>query len=266
MFAKTIIDSDAFLDMPQSTQLLYFHLSMRADDDGFVNKPKTIMRMIGAKDDDLKLLILKKFIIPFESGVVVIKHWKIHNYIQSDRYKETNYKEEKALLELDENKAYRLLDTKCIQDVSSLETQVRLGKVSIGKDNILCSDEPHASIEELKEKVALPYNEIIDYLNQKAGTNFKSTTKKTQELIRARINEKFTLDDFKTVIDKKVAEWKDTEMAKYLRPETLFGTKFEGYLNQKTIRTHSRSGAANAGNFTQRQYTDADFENLYKEV
>lgn len=131
MIAKTIIDSDAFLDMPQSTQLLYFHLAMRGDDDGFVNKPKTIMRITGASDDDIKLLIAKKFIIPFESGVVVIKHWKIHNYIQKDRYKETKYKDEKAMLELDNNKAYRLMDTRCIQDVSNLETQVRLGKVRL---------------------------------------------------------------------------------------------------------------------------------------
>ena len=89
MFAKTIIDSDAFLDMPTTTRLLYYDLSMRADDDGFINSPKKIQRMIGASDDDLKVLIAKKFIIPFESGVVVIKHWKIHNYIQKDRYKPT---------------------------------------------------------------------------------------------------------------------------------------------------------------------------------
>ena len=105
MFAKTIIDSDAFLEMPTTSQLLYFHLSMRADDDGFVNKPKSLMRMVGCKDDDLKLLFVKKFLIPFESGVVVIKHWKIHNYIRKDTYTETKYKEEKATLELDENSA-----------------------------------------------------------------------------------------------------------------------------------------------------------------
>ena len=92
MFSLKIIDSDSFLDMPVSTQNLYFHLSMRADDDGFINKPKTIMRITGTKDDDMKLLVAKKFIIPFENGVVVIKHWKIHNYIKSDRYKETNIK------------------------------------------------------------------------------------------------------------------------------------------------------------------------------
>ena len=103
MFAKTIIDSDAFLDMPLSAQSLYFHLSMRADDDGFLNNAKKIQRMIGSADDDLKLLLAKNFIIPFESGVVVIKHWKIHNYIRNDRYKPTVYSEEKAQLSCQEN-------------------------------------------------------------------------------------------------------------------------------------------------------------------
>lgn len=132
MFAKTIIDSDAFLDMPLSTQALYFHLSMRADDDGFVNNPKKIQRVLGASEDDLKVLIAKRFIIPFESGIVVIKHWKIHNYIQKDRYKETAYKEEKALLTEKLNHAYTI-DTDCVHDVSKVDTQDRLGKDRIGK-------------------------------------------------------------------------------------------------------------------------------------
>ena len=140
MFAKTIIDSDAFLDMPLSTQALYFHLSMRADDDGFINNPKKIQRMIGAADDDLKVLISKKFIIPFESGIVVIKHWKIHNYIRNDRYKETVYKEEKGQLYEKDNKAYTLNETDGmtlgIPNDNQMETQVRLGKDSIDKDNI----------------------------------------------------------------------------------------------------------------------------------
>ena len=139
MFAKTIIDSDAFLDMPQTTQLLYFHLAMRADDDGFINNPKSIMRNARCTDDDLKLLAVKKYIIPFENGIVVIKHWKIHNYIAKDRYKETKYKEEKATLSLDENNAYTTsvdgLYTECIQSVDEMDTQVRIGKDSIGKDN-----------------------------------------------------------------------------------------------------------------------------------
>lgn len=139
MFAKTIVDSDAFLEMPSTSQLLYFHLAMRADDDGFVNKPKTILRMTGSKEDDLRILIGRKFVIPFESGVLVIKHWKIHNYIQSDRYNETKYKQEKSMLCLDENKAYKVLenhmDTQCIHDVHEMDSQVRLGKDSIGKDS-----------------------------------------------------------------------------------------------------------------------------------
>ena len=108
MFAKTIVDSDPFLDMPLSTQALYFHLSMRADDDGFINNAKKIQRMIGASDDDLRMLAAKRFIIPFESGIVVIKHWKIHNYIRGDRKKDTVYPEEMALLMEKENGAYSL--------------------------------------------------------------------------------------------------------------------------------------------------------------
>ena len=140
MFAKTIIDSDAFLEMPTTSQLLYFHLAMRADDDGFVNKPKSLMRMVGCHEDDLKLLFVKKFLIPFESGVVVIKHWKIHNYIRKDTYTETKYKEEKSTLELDENSAYRIAETSPLQlrdeSVTSPSTQDRLGKVREGKDRL----------------------------------------------------------------------------------------------------------------------------------
>ena len=140
MFAKTIVLSDAFLDMPLSARCLYFTLGMLADDDGFVNSPKSIMRQAGASTDDLNLLMAKRFILAFESGIIVIKHWRIHNYIQKDRYKESKYIEEKSTLTLDQNGAY----TECIQDVSTLDTQVRLGKDrdrlelgegSIGEDN-----------------------------------------------------------------------------------------------------------------------------------
>lgn len=120
MFAKTIIDSDAFLDMPLSTQALYFHLSMRADDEGFVNNPKKIARMIGADDDSLRILFSKQYLIPFESGVVVIKHWKIHNYIRGDRLTETAYKQEKSMLSIDENGAYSILDD--IREIQALDS------------------------------------------------------------------------------------------------------------------------------------------------
>jgi hypothetical protein len=133
MFAKTIVTSDAFLDMPLSARCLYFTLGMLADDDGFVNNPKSIMRQVGASQDDLNLLLVKRFILAFDSGVIVIKHWRIHNYIQKDRYKESKYIEEKASLMIDEKGAY----TECIQDVYKVDTQVRLGKDSLGKASLV---------------------------------------------------------------------------------------------------------------------------------
>jgi len=222
MFTKKITNSDAFIDMPLSTQALYFHLNMEADDDGFNSSPKKIQRMIGASDDDLKLLFAKNFIIPFESGIVVIKHWKLHNNIRNDRYKETVYQEEKAMLELKENNVYTL----GIPNGYQMDTQVRLGKskVSIEEDNIYSPAKAESSI---------PYKEIIEYLNNRTGANYRHTTNKTKDLIKARFNEGFVLDDFKEVIDKKCVEWMNTDMQKYLRPETLFGTKFESYLNQQ---------------------------------
>lgn len=146
MFAKTIIDSDAFIDMPVTARLLYYDLAMRADDDGFVNSPKKIMRMIGASQDDLSILIMRKFIIPFDSGIVVIKHWRIHNYIRNDRYKPTEYAEEKSRLTIKDNGAYTLdangipsgnkLDTNGIPMVDQMDTQDRLGKDRLGKDRL----------------------------------------------------------------------------------------------------------------------------------
>ena len=138
MLAKTIIDSDVFLDMPLSTQALYMHLSMQADDDGFLNNPKKIMRYIGAAQSELEMLILRKFLLVFQSGVVVIKHWLIHNYIQKDRYKKTIYQDEFKKLKINTNKSYKMINsvpvyTPCIQDVSSLDSQVRL---ELGKDRL----------------------------------------------------------------------------------------------------------------------------------
>lgn len=351
MFAKTIIDSDAFLDMPLSAQALYFHLSMRADDEGFINNPKKIQRMIGASDDDMKILLAKNFILEFESGVIVIKHWKIHNYIRGDRLNKTAYQEERALLTVKGNGAYTLsedlkeieqmdssdirkmaykesslpysftykikryfegkecpvcgrkmlssykstmptvqhnipisnggkheidnisvicescntsirnnetgdlnnaevveawdkiveADKKKIKwfwDVSLLDSQmsdkcqadvsigkVRLGKDSKGKDKDILSGSPD------RESV----KEIIGYLNSVVGTRYRTNTQSTISKIKARLKEGFTVDDFKTVIDKKFAEWgSDPKMKQYLRPETLFSAEhFESYLNQQ---------------------------------
>lgn len=242
MFAKTIIDSDLFLDMPMSAQLLYFHLAMRADDDGFINNPKKIQRMVGCSDDDIRILILKQFILPFESGIIVIKHWKVHNYIRSDRYKPTRF-EEKNLVILDENMVYQVT-TDCqptgIPTVDKMDTQVRLGKVRSGKDKDNMSGKPDSvpSSPEPQKKKGLSENaevfeKVVSYLNEKTGKNFKADAKKTQSLINSRLKEKFTVEDFFKVIDVKCIEWlNDPNMNKYLRPETLFGSKFESYLNQ----------------------------------
>ena len=108
MFDKTITNSDNFLEMPDSTQNLYFHLSMEADDDGFVDNWRSIMRMTGKKQDDLKLLIAKQYIIPFDSGVIVIKHWRINNYLRKDRYHETKYLNEKRQLKIEDNEVYSI--------------------------------------------------------------------------------------------------------------------------------------------------------------
>lgn len=167
MFSQQITQSDSFLDMPLSAQALYFHLGMSADDDGFVNNPKRIQRVIGANEDDLKLLIAKKFVLTFESGVVVIKHWKINNYIAKDRYTPTVYEEEKALLSEKPNRSY----TFCIQDVYKLDTQTRLDKTRLDKDVVkgydfieeLSADEIHnlyARFENANELIEQVQNEV----------------------------------------------------------------------------------------------------------
>ena len=154
MFTQKIIDSDAFLDMPLSTQALYFHLNMRADDDGFINNPKRIQRTIGASEDDLKLLIAKRFVICFESGVIVIKHWRMHNTLRKDRYNPTTYQDELASLEVKNNSAYteKLLPDNSVATTwqpngNHLEPQYSIGKYSIDKESIVediipDSDEP----------------------------------------------------------------------------------------------------------------------------
>ena len=240
MFTQKIIDSDAFLDMPLSTQALYFHLNMRADDDGFVNNPKRIQRTVGASEDDLKLLIAKRFLICFENGVIVIKHWRMHNTLKSDRYRPTQYQEEYKMLEIKDNKSYTErqfvevlpagieTEPERKQSGTSLEPQYSIDKISIDKEK--------NSIEEDKKI----YIDVVEYLNEKAGTKYKASSSKTKTLINARIREGYSLEDFKTVIDNKCADWLNTDYAKFLRPETLFSPRFEGYLNQRGVGKHGR--------------------------
>lgn len=239
MMSKKIIDTDNFLDMPQSTQCLYFHLLLRADDDGFIQSPKSIMRITGCKDDDLKLLNAKGFVIGFETGVIVIRHWRIHNYVQSDRYSKSELPEAKQV-EL-KNKVYEVvqapinpdntyMDTKCIQNGYKMDTQIRIDKIREEENRIetLC----HVSHDDVDKS----HYEIIEYLNQKTGSKFKPTTKPYVQAIRSRLKEGYTVEDFKTVIDKKCREWKGTKLEKYLTPKTLFApSHFDTYLNSNEM-------------------------------
>jgi len=199
MFSLRIIDTDLFLDMPVSSQLLYFQLSMRADDDGFVSSPQKIIKIVNCSNDDLKILAAKSFIIPFESGVCVIKHWKIHNYIQNDRYQETLYDQEKSILEID-NGAYKIVDTECIQGGNIMDTQVRLGKVRLDKVSI------DNSIKKNFEKIITTYTEneeirntIIEFIKMRKSIK-KSLTEKALELILKKINGFTNIDSEKVQI------------------------------------------------------------------
>lgn len=191
MFTQKIIDSDAFLDMPLSTQSLYFHLNMRADDDGFVNNPKKIQRMIGASDDDLKVLIAKRFILCFENGVIVIKHWRMHNLLRKDRYNPTQYAEQMEMLEIKDNGAYteKMSEIQSANQLATswqpddnqsgnqLATQDRIGKDSIDKVSI--------------GKERIDYDGIKDAYNTTCPSlpAIKSLSDARKKAIKARLNQ-----------------------------------------------------------------------------
>lgn len=162
MFSLKVVDTDAFLDMPASSQLLYYSLAMRADDDGFIANPKKLMRMFGCQDDDFKVLVVKKFIIPFESGVCVIKHWLIHNLIRGDRYSETQWIKEKSQLDVDESTGKYSLNPgnqNVIPNDNQLATQVRLGKDSIGK--VRLDKDTYGEFENVKLSTE-EYTKLVD--------------------------------------------------------------------------------------------------------
>lgn len=177
MFCLDIVNSDAFLDLPLSAQALYFHLGMRADDDGFIGNPKSIQRLAGASQDDLMLLITKRFLIAFDNGVIAIKHWRMNNYIQKDRKKDTTYTELLNSLEVKENGAYtekKTLDTLCIQGVSEMDSQNSIDKISIDKDSIEINNSC-SSVDEASEFFEKIWKE---YPNKKGKTQVKASHKK----------------------------------------------------------------------------------------
>lgn len=223
MFSPDIVDSDAFLDMSPSAQNLYFHLGMRADDDGFVGNPKKILRVIGSNDDDLKLLIAKRFILLFQSGVVVIKHWLIHNLIRADLYKETSYKDEKSTLGLNENGAYTELrpgvfELKQIETPEWLKrrrkelrtanvpnTALRLGKDRLGKDRL---DNSSTDLESVPQKDVPALRPATPTPKETAREFFTDITK--QEAVVQSLAEKgLPANGVRAEVMKFVSYWRE---------------------------------------------------------
>ena len=199
---------------------------MLADDDGFVNSPKSIMRQCGASQDDMSVLLQKKFVLPFDSGVIVIRHWRINNYLRSDRYTETKCLDEKEQLTVDKTGAYEFgIPGGIPGGIPSINNNITLSDTTL-------IDKPidKKNVDNTYDK---NYVEIIDYLNLKTGSSYRYSTKSIREYINGRLREGYTVDDFKTVIDKKCLEWEGTDQEQYLRPSTLFAPKhFAEYLNQ----------------------------------
>ena len=181
----------------------------------------------------MKILIAKSYIIPFESGVIVIKHWRINNFLRKDRHMDTKYVDEMNSLELGNNEEYMLIDNSGQPTVNQWSTQNRIEKNRKEKNRL--EENREEEILCLDSQDSIPYTEIIEYLNMRTGHQYKASVNKNRTLIHARWMEGFRLEDFKEVIDKKAMEWIGSKMEQYLRPETLFGTKFEGYLNQPFI-------------------------------
>lgn len=235
MMSKQITETDMFMDLPLSSQALYLHLIMNADDDGFLGNSKTILRMVGASNDDFKLLVAKQFIIVFDDGITVIKDWRIHNYIQKDRYHSTMYSEHKQQLTVDKNQSYQRvnhMDTERIQNVSEVDTQVRLGKVSLGKVN-------------------------KEYISAQASTNTKSKKTKPSKKVRHEYGEYKNvlltdeeLSKLKTEFPNNWQEWIE-RVSEYC---SMKGKTYKNYL--ATIRNWAKHDR-NQPNGGKRQRTTA---------
>lgn len=188
MFSPDIVESEEFLSMPVSSQALYFHLGMNADDDGFI-QPKLTLKMIGANEDDLKVLLAKRFLLPFETGVVVIKHWLIHNMIRADRYKPTRFQNEKKTLKIKDNKAYTERLNSRQPNGNQMAPQVRLGKDRIGKVRLIAGPSPADEIIS-----------IIDLFKEVNPSYKKWYANTTQRSACSRLIEQHGMDKLKSVI------------------------------------------------------------------
>lgn len=252
MFARQIADSDAFLDMPLTAQALYFHLGMRADDEGFVNGARKIARMIGASDDDLRILIAKRFLIAFDSGVVVVKHWRLHNYIRADRLRPTAYREERAQLQLKENGAYtmcqssdRQLTDKCQSTVSQVTVNCPssdgVGKDSIGEYRI-AEDRREGEGTTRKRFVPPTLDEVAAFVQEIGG-----------KVDPQRFLDYYTSNGW-MVGRNHMRDWKAT-VRRWAREDGKTG---------KAPATAPKPSALTAQDYTQRQYA-GDMINLFED-
>ena len=205
MFSLSVIDTDQFLNLPATAQNLYFHLCMRADDDGFVASPQKIIKFVGASSGDIQALIDNEYLIIFEKGIIVIRHWRLHNYIRADRKHDTIYSKEAMLLTTDDNGVYDL-STKCQTDVRQLTdscpVEDRLGKDRIGKDSL-------GKDNNIVSKADQEHQELLDIYNETC-TNLpkvlKITDKRKQEI--NKFLKEFSKEDFKTICENaNNSEW-----------------------------------------------------------
>ena len=247
MFSNLVIGSDDFLEMPDSSQNLYFHLSMQADDDGFVDNWKSIMRMTGKKDDDLKILIAKSFIIPFETGILVIKHWRINNYIQKDRYKETIHKEEKSRLSLGEDNVYKM-DTTCIPRLD----KNRLDKNSInniyGQTEVQKNGQDEKNEPKWEEQFEKFYKAYPKKVKKQVVKKWFEKNKPSNELFSSMMN---SLEQFRGSVD-----WLKDNGQYIPYPSTWLNQK--RWEDENIAQDNSKKDPAKT-NFEQREYNNLNY-------
>ena len=239
MFSLAITDSDIFLDMPMSTQCLYFHLGMRADDEGFINNPRKIIRMLGSNEDELKILIAKKLVILFETGVSVITHWNVHNKIRKDRVKVTHHLEEKSLLVMKEDQTYELSSTLQPNDNQmTTKCQHSIGKVSLVEASIV------EVSKEKKIKTSKSYDDALrlaNYLYQHIKKFNPNHKKPNLDTWAKDIDLAIRIDN------RTVQELKDcivwiysTEEGVFWRPNVLSGKKLRANFDTMNMQSISK--------------------------
>lgn len=250
MFTLQIVDSDAFQDMPLSAQALYFHLGMKADDDGFLGNPKRVQRMIGASDDDMKLLLMKNFVYLFDTGICVIKHWKMHNYIQKDRYKPTAYELEKSMLELKQNKAYTVKNTSCIQNGYILDTTCtpRLGKDRLGKVSIVEDSKRH--LNNINNACVSPFPDVEEQLQKQEQEQTDMYNSSLIDLYEQGFGRPLSQREVQT-IRQWTEEYEDRLIRYALREALTYNTQSVDYIDRILLKWKQKG-------FTAEQYEEGE--------